>query len=426
MSKSLVHRPPSPATGSVALLAFLPALAWAQTWDGGGSDNNLGTPDNWVSNLAPGKTADANLVFAGSTRLAPHANGGNWEVNSVVFDFTAGAFTLGGGGLHIDAGGITNNSASTQTIGNQIRLDANQTWTAATGDLVINGYVGGNRELTLDGAGAFTVNNQLNGLARLNVQGSGDRTINDYVSAGTIELGGSGSTTFGSSSAFNAGSGGVIITGDGDVDFSGAINSGAITLNGTGTTTLGGGASKSTGAVTVNSGTLVLAQTGGGDALNNSLTVTDGGSVVFAGDNQIPEWQSVTLGDGATLYLGETSQTFAELVLTGDAIIDFGSGGADLNITYGGITFGEDATLTVLNWNGAVDFFSATVNPAGDLPRVIFDGYGEAVWNPSGGAIVPGAPVPEPRATGLLVGVGLAALAGCRRRRRPAVTPQRA
>src|SRR5262245_34799647 len=74
--------------------------AWsvrAQTtfyWDGGHpSQDNWRSAQNWNPNGAPANNGTANLVFTGTIRLAPDANNG-WNINSLVFDSAAGAFTI--------------------------------------------------------------------------------------------------------------------------------------------------------------------------------------------------------------------------------------------------------------------------------------------------------------------------------------------
>lgn len=393
-------------------------------WSGGGGNNNTSTSGNW-SGGTPTKSSNSSLTFSGSTRLTPNFDGGGWTVKSILFGSGAGAFTLSGSDLNIGSGGITNNSTSTQTINNQFALGAAQTWNAANGNIVYGGYVGGNSQnLTLSGSHNQTFNGQLNNLGVLNAGGGGTLTFNNYVSANTINLSGSGTTDFSSSSALTASSGGINVTGSGAVNLTGQINSGGITLNGSGTTTLGGTASKSTGAVVVNSGTLVLNQTGGGDALNNTLTVNDGGTVVMGADNQVPSWQTVTLNEGSVLTLGDTSQSFATLNITGNTTIDFGTGGSTLDVSYGGINIANDVTITIANWDSSTDVFSGQQpgnNAVVQVQYVDSNGnvYASGTWDGSGGSgfITPGGVVPEPSTYGLIfVGVALGFVAWRSRR----------
>ena len=168
------------------------------------------------------------------------------------------------------------------------------------------------------------------------------------------------------------------------------------------------------------SGTLVMDQTGGGDAINGSLTVNSGGTVEFQGDNQVPSWQTVTLNTGSTLLLGDTTQAFTNLVIAGDSVIDFGSGGSSLNLS--SVTVTNNAILTIVNWNNAVDMFSAQTNPGSSVVQVYYADTGTTGTYTSGsGSIKPGTPVPEPAVYGaLMTGSSIAFLFWLRRRPRQA------
>src|SRR4029077_10517018 len=106
---------------SIAVLAGASnARAAALTWTGLGVDDNLGTAANWSPAQAP--VSGDFLTFAGTTRLAPQATTA-LAVGSITFKNTAGAFALGGSGIYtINTGGVTNNSASTETINNALSL----------------------------------------------------------------------------------------------------------------------------------------------------------------------------------------------------------------------------------------------------------------------------------------------------------------
>lgn len=424
-------------------LAALCAHAATATWTGAGGDNNFSTGANW-GGTAP--SAGDDLVFSGTTRLSPNA-GSNLSINSLSFSIGAGAFTIGGNDLTIGSGGITNNSTSSETINNQLTLSANQTWNAASGAITTGAYVNANnKNLTLSGSSSVTVSGQLNNVATLTFSGSGNRSFGNQVSANTLNAGSTGTNTFSSqinvgtlnvsagtttfatvaastginvsgnanvnfAGAVNGGSNGIAISSSGAVNFTGSINSGSITLNGTGTTTLGGSGTMSTGAVVVNSGTLILDHTGGA-GINNSLTVNNGGTVIFAENNQVPSWQTVTLNTGSTLYLGDTSQTFAGLVINGDSVIDFGTGGSQLNVTYNNISIANGVTLTIQNWNASNGDVFSGANPGANVVNVQYADsngniYATGTWG--GGYVTPGTPVPEPSTYGLiLLGSGTA------------------
>src|SRR2546425_1087218 len=136
--KNLVRR------ASCAVLVFLLVASCrvsgaTLTWTGLASDNSVNSAANWSPAQAPA-TGDL-FVFAGSTRLAPQS-ATSLTVGSITFNNTAGAFTLGGLGAYtINSAGVTNNSASLETISNAIVLGAAQSWSASSGALAFTSTV---------------------------------------------------------------------------------------------------------------------------------------------------------------------------------------------------------------------------------------------------------------------------------------------
>ena len=151
-----------------AEIAVLPALAlaalvasssvFAQTWDGGGANDNWTTAANWNPNAVPTNNGTANIVMAGNVRPTPNVDVA-WDILGLTFNNTAGTFTLGGSQLTIRGSGITNNSANLQTIDDNVVLNSGQTWNAASGDILVRGIVGGavGATLTKTGPGLLTL-----------------------------------------------------------------------------------------------------------------------------------------------------------------------------------------------------------------------------------------------------------------------------
>jgi hypothetical protein len=111
-----------------AILLFLTVYPTsAQTWNGGGADNNWSTSQNWSPLGAPVNDGTANVILAGNIRLTSNIDT-PWSINSLTFNNTAGAFTLGGSTLTIGAGGVVNLSGSAQTLNISVVLGADQTW----------------------------------------------------------------------------------------------------------------------------------------------------------------------------------------------------------------------------------------------------------------------------------------------------------
>src|SRR3954467_4803878 len=97
--------------------------ASAQTWNGGGANDNWQTGANWIGLVAPVNNGPANLIFGGATRLSPNVDV-VYSINSITFNNTSGAFSIGGSALALGAGGITNNDADMQTINSSINVNA--------------------------------------------------------------------------------------------------------------------------------------------------------------------------------------------------------------------------------------------------------------------------------------------------------------
>lgn len=166
----------------------------SRVWDGGGADNEWATDSNWDPNVEPLNNGTGQLVFAGGVRLAPGVNTA-WDVASVTFNNTAGAFTIGGpAGVTVGAGGIVNNDTDTQTIAAAITLGANQGFTAAAGDLAVGAVALGGRTLTIAGASDVTLASAT-GTGTLTKSGAGTLDITGPLGSGGVTLNASGGTT---------------------------------------------------------------------------------------------------------------------------------------------------------------------------------------------------------------------------------------
>jgi autotransporter-associated beta strand protein len=185
---------------------LVPSAHSQVTWDGGGTDNNWSTPDNWVGNAAPGNDGSADLVFDGSTRTTPNVDMA-WSIASLTFASTAGGFTIGGSDISPPStvpvsftDFVVNNSVTTETINNNIGTLNNEAFNAASGDLVFGGNIAttGNG-LDVKGAGNTTINGNITGDGYLTKDGSGTLTVNGantyslstYINSGTFQVNGS-------------------------------------------------------------------------------------------------------------------------------------------------------------------------------------------------------------------------------------------
>ena len=218
--------------------------------------------------------------------------------------------------------------------------------------------------------------------------------------------------------------------------------SGGLTKSGSGALTLSGSANNTyTGATTVNAGRLDLAKTGGAVAIAGNLVVGDASgtdTVKLLGSEQIADTATVTLRGGtllndnhqAVLDLNGFTETFATLNVTGNSVVDFSGGAPDAPsfLVVDALGIATDAILTIRDWIDAADYFLVTksgldtTTEQDNISRVIFDGYGPAVWEDYSSdyyMITPHVrPVPEPATYGALALGGLLGFSLTRRRRR--------
>lgn len=321
-------------TKLLALLAAVipiaaPAAVTNYIWDGnapfGNGSSRWSRFVNWsATNSAPPANnvrglTNSDITFRGVLKLAPSMDRA-YFIRSLTFDPTAGAFTLSSRGsqvLTIGAGGILNQSASTQTILSSLSLSNAQTWNAAAGNLVIRGGVN-------LGANALTVAGTANvSLADL-VQGS----------AQIIKLG-NGNLTFGGTAA-NTYSGGTTLDG-GTITLAkaNALGSGSLTVN-SGTLNLGslnqtvGLFSMTGGAVVGTSGTLTASAY---QIQSGTVGVRLGGNGSF-----VKSGTGTTVVSTANLFSGGTvinGGTLAINNLTGS-----GTGSGNVSINSGGMLIG--------------------------------------------------------------------------------------
>ena len=323
----------------------------------------------------------------------------------------------------------TQGSWASSTIANTTadqQLDADRT----VGALILGNGI----DVTQTGSRTLTV--QTGGILSTGTTGS-------LISATNLQVGGSNNRE--------------LIThvyGTGGLEISSVIrnnsNTTGLTKSGDGTLTLSGSGSNTySGTTTVNAGTLALNKSGGATAIAGNLTVGDGAgtdTVKILADEQINDNSTVTLRGGtvgnradnqAVLDLGDSLETFQQLTVTGNSVIDFsgGSPSAPSFLVINVLDIATDAILTVRNWIDAADYFLVkktgldTTIEQEHINRIVFEGYGTAVWEDYSSdyfMITPyAAPVPEPAAFGLLACGGLTAFAALRRRRRAPRTAAR-
>lgn len=447
------------SASALASIVVFPSMADTFTWDGaaGVGSRNWSNAANWDSNIVPNNDGTDDLVFAGTVKLNPRANGG-WDINSMTFSLGAGAFVFSGltsdeilleatGGV-----GILNSSANLQTINQQVSLGANQSCSAAGAGILFGGNINlGSFQLTLSASGAnnITLGNIVSGPGSLIKSGSGSLTLsgaNTYsagttLGAGTLTVAsdtgaGSGSIALNGGTLQGSGTrsignnvflGGGAIGGSDNLTLSGVISgSSALTKNGSGTLRLTS-ANSASGAVLINGGTLAL---GANSALGSvsSISLATGASLTLdsVGGNLVNDVASLTFA-GGTLNANDRSETFGTLNLAGNGTINLLNDATDADLTFSDIgTLAGGSILTINGWDGGgklslvpggiVDrIFFSTVLSQQELGSIYFSGTAGAfgAWQLPSGEIVP---VPEP-ATWALLGTSLAALPLIRRKR---------
>ncbi|MDB4055508.1 autotransporter-associated beta strand repeat-containing protein [Akkermansiaceae bacterium] len=276
------------------------------TWDGGGADGNWSTADNWAGNTAPVE-ADGwhTFVFDTSNQLnsnldfTPGNNGLN--INDITFASGAGAFTLSGSSIDMlgaassgaadGIADITNNSANTQTINNNLIHH-----TGFNTGLTFNNTNGG--AIVVDGVISQS-NNQADDVT---IQGNGTVTFNGVNTYTQDTILSSGTLVVGDSSALGTGTltlnSGTLRT---DTAAAGIALSNAIDASGTTNVFAGSVGLNLSGDIT-GSGTLVIGGSGSGQG-SSGVSITDNldgftGKIRF---DSVANLNSFSFGDGNTV-----------------------------------------------------------------------------------------------------------------------------
>jgi fibronectin-binding autotransporter adhesin len=366
------------------LVYTAPLVSSVYTWNT--TDGLWSDGANWAGALAPSNTSS--IVFAGASGGVSTNDSQVNDISGLTFSNTAGSYTINGSAFTNGVSGVVNNSASAQTVNNDITLGGAQIFNAAAGDLTFGGAVDNNGNLlNVTGAGNTALNGAVSGSGGLTKLGSGSLTLggnNSFTgtltaNAGTVLVAGTQATT-----TINIG-GGTLLLGADHVLTNGAtltLSNGTVNLGGfsdtistysqvAGTITNG-----SLAATTYNlsGGTMGAGLNGGavtvGGNVSLSGTITNGASVsitngtlTYGSANRIGDNSTVTLnGSGATINLGtfsDTISTYSQVAgtITNGSLaaatysLTGGTMGAGLN--GGAVTVGGNVSLSGTITNGA-------------------------------------------------------------------------
>ncbi len=368
-------------------------------WSGGGGDNNWTTGANWLGGNSPTNGGMARVIFA----TAPNARTNSvvdtpWDIRSLVFSnsvttnyhLTGSALTLRGG---LSGIGITNDSAFTQTINNNIEVAPSdgtvQNWYAASGDIHLGGTVNvSNNTLNLLGAQDFEfmsgskllLSNGVLHAAAGGVRINGSDVIHSIGGASTV----TGNYQLASDSGVRVDAGTLTVsnggfngaheltkTGAGALVMSGSTNAGLSGLNvAAGTLTVTNASRQVVTNTTVGEGAnLALLQVGGtGTIYSNTANITIGDA---GNSNRLVVSGGALLWNGGNIDVGVNGGLSNTLQVTGTGtVLSNTSGGINL---YGGVSSRNRRVISA----GATVYNSTTNNAIDTIDggNLVSDGY---------------------------------------------------
>jgi len=412
----------------------------------GAGSLTLNGPNNTNSSYAGTLTGTAasSLNVAGTGKVYLSGNNasfaGTTNISNGTLNASGSNSVLGTGSVNVSSAGNLQLQGGI-SLGNAIAING----TGTSGNGAIENFAGNN---TLSGAVT------LGGASRIQSD-NGTLTVagNVALGANNLNVGGAGTTRI---SGAITGTGGLTKDGTGDLrlasssnTFSGAtvINAGAIiaeatnVFNNTSLLTIASGASLRLNNLSETIGALAgsgAVDFGTGGTLNlTSGSATFSGSFTGSGTLYIGAGASLTLGAnfnnaninivlaGGTLNLNGTSDTFGNISITGNSVLDFGTSSASvLNSSSLGFS-GTGVTLTVNNWVNTTDYFytqnftGATPDTRGTTPenQITFTGSSNnyTAWQGYDHQVTP---APEPATYGAIFTALTLGAVGFRRWRR--------
>lgn len=286
----------------------------AITLEGGGRIETVDGPSNSatftlngnvtrVAVGAPSAEISGRLNLNGGTRTFDVANS-DADVDLLVSAVISGAggsnlIKTGAGTLHLTG----NNSYAGDTTINAGVLRASSA--SALGAANFNNTVAAGAALEF--AGNFTLNE-----TGLTLTGSGLGGTGALRSV-------SGSNAYNNQLQLNAGGVSVGVDAGAALSLGGAVNGGTLTKVGDGTLTFSGGTAYNASGLVVNAGTVILGRTANSNFVGSTVTVNDG-VLRLAANQQIADFQTVTVNAPGVFDLDGRNETITALVLGGGAV----------------------------------------------------------------------------------------------------------
>ena len=327
-------------------LVSLSGLAAYRIWDGGGSDSNWSTTNNWDGAVP---VAGDTLFFGGTTRLSNNNDlPAGTSFAGITFNSGAGAFQLGGNGITL-AGDLINNDNSYQTINMPVNLSGTTLFSpnVSGGRMVISGEISGSGGITKAGLEylQLTASNSYDGATFIN---TGTLFVNNSYALGSTN----GSTTVDNNSAK------LFIDGDGfdiweELNFINAVNGYCFENRG--------------GSNTIHS---VCKVQGGRHLVNNSTLVYKGGVQAIAGSSIF-----IPGGNGKIIYEGKVDLGATTMYADGTTTIWLNSS----NNVWGSTTLAKGTMImNVVNALPSTSYLRFTLNygPYGTLD---LNGYDQTI-----------------------------------------------
>ena len=302
-------------------LGAIDVHAQTRTWNGGGSDDNWSSANNWGGTAPAGGES---LVFGGTTRCTNVNNiAADTSFSNITFNSGAGLFSLLGNRITL-GGNVVNSATASHRLNFDMILNATRTFNMASGSMYLNGNVSGSGGITQSGANTLVLAGTNSYQGATTVSGGIIRLLSDSA-LGTADAG----TTVSNNYRLELG-GGVTVTGEVlTITGSGGNSCGALQVQ-NGSNTWAGkivlGSSGTRIGVVPSDGVLVVTGPIDDGGNNYALAIrndTAGGPTVIAssnntykgetqvvvgtlrlsgGDNRLPVSTVVDIGNSADLY----------------------------------------------------------------------------------------------------------------------------